>query len=140
MNSHPYADHVARHVRARRDELGLTQKEVAERGEASEPTIINIEAGRLSEKTQTGTLRKLDKGLKWPEGTVERLAQGFEPPSTPKPGQGLPSEVKAMLTQIELLRRLTRPVELPPDVHEALTELTDQAADMQLRLIEGMLD
>ena len=141
MNSHPFADHVAHHVRVRRDELKLTQKQVADAAKVSEPTVINIEAGRLSYKTQIGTLRKLDDGLQWPKKTVEKLAQGLEPPGTPgKSHQGLPTEVRAMLTQIELLRRLTRPVELPPDVHEALTELTDQAADMQLRLIEGMRD
>lgn len=79
------AEHLARHVRARRDELELSQLDVWQAGGPSNTTLTEIENGRLHNLTRT-TARKLDIGLQWETGSARRAWEGGEPTPVLRPG------------------------------------------------------
>jgi len=68
---------LARHVRERREQLGLSQEEVANRGGPSDTTLGKIENGLGSFARQT--LEKLDVGLDWRVGSARRVLEGGDP-------------------------------------------------------------
>jgi len=69
----------SRFVKARRAALGLTQEEVSALGGPSDTTFTKIE--NLDWKPgRAGTLKKLDAGLRWQEGSSARiLYEGGDP-------------------------------------------------------------
>jgi transcriptional regulator with XRE-family HTH domain len=70
---------LGRAVLKRREELGLTQAQVAERGGPSDTTLTGLESGTASSVSPM-TLRKLDTGLQWGQGTARQiLAEGRMP-------------------------------------------------------------
>lgn len=75
------AEHLAHHVRARREQLDLSQMDVWMSGGPSNTTLTEIENGRLTNLTRT-TARKLDVGLKWEAGSAKAVWEGGEPTPT----------------------------------------------------------
>lgn len=69
---------LGRYVLARRESLGLTQGQVAERGGPSDTTLTKIEngTGPLPSKV---TLKRLDKALEWEPGGAHQILEGGEP-------------------------------------------------------------
>lgn len=79
------AERLAQRVRARRDELDLSQLDVWQAGGPSNTTLTEIENGRTERLTRT-TARKLDAGLQWEPGSAKRIWEGGEPrPLGPSP-------------------------------------------------------
>ncbi len=68
-------------VRERRDYLGLRQDQVAARGGPSTTTLTKVENGTPPAPTP-GTLRKLDVGLGWEQGSATRAVSGGDPTPT----------------------------------------------------------
>lgn len=67
-------------VKGWRARTGWTQEDVTAFGGPSEPTLRALENGSWSSSRPQATLKKLDKGMKWPEGTAFRvLYRGFDP-------------------------------------------------------------
>jgi len=66
-------------VRAVRDELGLTQKEFAERAGLAEITVQRIEQAKIDPRAKT--LTGIDRGAGWPAGAARAVMAGAEPPS-----------------------------------------------------------
>lgn len=60
-------------VRARRDELDLTQMQVAALGGPSNATLTKVEDEEGTEGISRATLRKLDAALKWEPGSARRV-------------------------------------------------------------------
>lgn len=72
-------EHLGRVVRFHRETLGLTQLDLAKRGGPSNTTLTKIENGEEPPPSPS-TLRKLDAGFGWPQGTARRvLHEGIEP-------------------------------------------------------------
>lgn len=65
-------------VRRRREELGLTQDQVTERGGPSDKSQTRIERGQLPRPTAK-TLAKLDRALKWDQGSAAAVLVGRDP-------------------------------------------------------------
>lgn len=65
-------------VRARREELGLTQAQVREAGGPSDTTLTKIESGEGPAPSRA-TLRKLEQALHWAEGSALTTLGGGEP-------------------------------------------------------------
>ena len=86
------AENLGRCVKARRMELELTQLEVWMAGGPSNSTLTKIEKGGL-EGLEWATARKLDKGLRWREGSAKAVWLGGEP--TPLEPIAPPLEVVA---------------------------------------------
>ncbi len=63
-------------VRARRTQLGLSQAEVEQPYGPSELTIRKIEKDQLEGPPRLGTLRKLEKALRWKPGTCTAIING----------------------------------------------------------------
>lgn len=75
-------------VRARREELGLTQLQVAAQGGPSNTTQTKIEGGEPPEPSNA-TLRKVDSGLRWLQGSARALLRdGLEPTPLRDPWPG----------------------------------------------------
>jgi transcriptional regulator with XRE-family HTH domain len=73
---------LARYVRERRDELGLTQEEVAGRGGPSTATIRLIEGGE-QESYRPKSLRQLAEALEWTPESPLAILNGREPVRLP---------------------------------------------------------
>ena len=69
---------LGRYVKARREELDLTQLEVWQRGGPSNTTQTTIENGLLA-SLQRATARKIDAGMEWQEGSSRTVWKGGEP-------------------------------------------------------------
>lgn len=61
-------------IRQRRDELGLTQDQVAARIDISKPYLSNIETGKTKNPPTDGILRSLERFLNFGEQELTRLA------------------------------------------------------------------
>jgi len=87
-------------VLERRDELGLTQPQLAAADGPSTTTVGGIENGTARNVT-VRTLEKLDAGLRWAKGSARALlAHGAEPipiEATPKTELGDTSSLRAAL-------------------------------------------
>ncbi len=73
MSTNP--ERLASAVKARRLELGLNQMEVWNAGGPSNTTLTTIENGRLDTLT-LATAKKLDRGLRWEQGSAMRVWEG----------------------------------------------------------------
>lgn len=86
---------LARRVRERRAELGLTQQELAGAGGPSTATLRFLEnAAPIAYKGKS--LRQLEQSLGWAAGSVKALLDGGEPtllPGGPPPAQALGREL-----------------------------------------------
>lgn len=73
-------DALASFVRRRRQELGYTQQQLADRSGVTRALVGHLEAGRLRVAPQLPNLRRLATGLEVEFGTlVEILDSGQEP-------------------------------------------------------------
>lgn len=70
---------VGEAVRLRREDLGMTQVELATASGVSEPTIRVLERPRGARKFRRRTLRDLARALRWPDDAVERVLAGRPP-------------------------------------------------------------
>lgn len=86
-------ERLGRYVYNRRGELGLNQLEVHAAGGPSNTKLTEIENGRLAQLTNQ-TARKLDKGLRWMQGSARATWDGGEPIPLPT---GMRPESSAIL-------------------------------------------
>lgn len=77
-NEADWRQRLSRHVRTRRQELGLSQQEVADRGGPSAATLYKIEAG-VATSMQRGTKERLDIILGWTMGSTDMIMRGGDP-------------------------------------------------------------
>ncbi|OHV46648.1 hypothetical protein BBK14_02025 [Parafrankia soli] len=78
---------LGRYAIARRDDLGATQQEIANRAGVSTNTVRRIEAAAASpapassttSRITAKTLRSLSRALRWEERSAERILAGGEP-------------------------------------------------------------
>lgn len=123
-------------VRARREALGLTLRDVARQGGPSARTLLAVEqdAGR---RLRNDTLHRLDEVLRWPEGTAATLSSGAEARS----GDALhASGVQLSLAEVSDLVRwaatlvAARQREGPPAFRPAENEALDHLGALASRL------
>lgn len=74
----PDLERFGRIVRARREELGLQQEDMDEHAGPSSTTMSKVERG-VGPAPSAKTLRKLDAGLKWQDGSAKRTLDGGDP-------------------------------------------------------------
>lgn len=89
-------------VRARRDELGLKQVELATKAGISEPTVRVIEGARRR-SYQKATLRALSQALGWTPDSADRILEGQDPEPS---GEDVPSASEEMARLREELQAL----------------------------------
>lgn len=77
---------VARAVRRARERLGYTQEQAAEVAGLGVVTWRQIES---AEPVRSLSLAKAERALGWPQGSLEAVARGEEPPpARPSPDEG----------------------------------------------------
>ena len=121
------AQHLADEVRRRRSALGLTQDQIAARGNIPQRTFAAVETAKRHSYRAT-TLAGLDRGLDWEPGTAARIlhTEGWRPDEPDHP------VVDAIERQSAILERLVGAVQ---DLHRPPT-LTEQLADIWEALSE----
>jgi transcriptional regulator with XRE-family HTH domain len=65
-------------VRARREELGLTQVELATAANVSDSTVRVLETARRT-TYRRGNLRAIARALRWPDDAIDRIRAGRPP-------------------------------------------------------------
>lgn len=81
---------LARYVRERRDELGLTQEEIATRGGPSTATLRLIETG-TQDSYRAKSLRQLAEALRWTPESPRAILAGREPEEVQESGRERPA-------------------------------------------------
>lgn len=88
-------------VRARRNELRMTQREAAVAADMADQTWANVERGeRVSERT----VAAVDGAVRWEPGSAQDVLQGGEPrplPDTRQPGAVSIDDVLSALDRME---------------------------------------
>ncbi|MFI2663190.1 helix-turn-helix domain-containing protein [Micromonospora carbonacea] len=70
---------LGRHIVRRREQLGLTQAAVHAAGGPSTATQRNLENGAQT-SYRSSLLRQLERVLRWPDGTIDAILAGGDPP------------------------------------------------------------
>jgi transcriptional regulator with XRE-family HTH domain len=83
-------ERLARYVVERRDQLGLTQEEVAVSGGPSTATLRLIEKS-AQDAYRAKSLRQLEDALRWAPGSVRAVLDGGEPRERDGSGSGVSS-------------------------------------------------
>lgn len=68
---------LAEHMERRKDELGLSWEQAAERGGISRETLQQVRLG--NSRMRTRTKRAIERGLSWTGGTVDHILAGQAP-------------------------------------------------------------
>ncbi|MCG5464308.1 helix-turn-helix domain-containing protein [Micromonospora sp. MED01] len=89
-------DRLARAARNRRIVLGLSQRQVAERGPIAKRTVVSVENGH-QERLQDRTITALERALEWDTGSVQRVLDGGKPVVLSTPPIGGTPEVTVVL-------------------------------------------
>ncbi len=89
-------------IRARRDQLGLTQAELAHISGLSVSNWTALESGRRT-TCRPGTARAMSAALGWTPDSIERLARGEEPVEAPARAPAPPGAVTSANVAIDNL-------------------------------------
>jgi transcriptional regulator with XRE-family HTH domain len=111
-------DHLARLIRDRRAELGLTQREVHNIGGPSPATLYQLESGHPG-SYRAHILRRLERALGWAAGSVRRALAG-----------GLP-----VLDGAGEINEINPPAAGQPDSHEWIAGFRKLPIDTRERLV-----
>lgn len=114
---HSAWERVAEAVRKRReDDLGLSQMEVATAGDLSLDRVSSIERARGT-SYRAGTLRSLERALKWAPRSIDAILDGGDPTPTVSvsatvyaasaTARALPAEVQIIQSRLEQLGEST---------------------------------
>jgi transcriptional regulator with XRE-family HTH domain len=128
------AKRLAQAVKAAREELGLTQREFAERGGIAMLTVQRIEQEKVQPRTKTFT--GLDKAAGWPSGTARAILEhdAKRPPSRvvdEEDSRPYYDPVAGTVDQEAILRRM---IELVPSIRRSYG---DRQADLMVgRIME----
>ncbi|WP_158079238.1 helix-turn-helix domain-containing protein [Actinomadura sp. CNU-125] len=127
-------DRVARYVIARRGQLGVSQRELADRAGLNPKTVFDVEQGKRS--TTPKTHQKLEPALGWERGDLARIAEGGYPVTGPLPGDDLDGVIAAAtsgeLTESEFDSRVRQVIsQLPVDSQPIVEELYDMLQDAE---------
>ncbi|MQA15861.1 MAG: XRE family transcriptional regulator [Pseudonocardiaceae bacterium] len=92
---------VARAITQRMDELGMRQREVAERSRVSQAIIRELQHNTVQRKRNTRTLEALSVAMDWPPGYLAALLRGRQPPTTTSRDDLSTDPVSARLEAVE---------------------------------------
>ncbi|WP_431240920.1 helix-turn-helix domain-containing protein (plasmid) [Mycolicibacterium aichiense] len=87
--------HAGAAFAARRDELGISQRELAKMRIISAPALIAFEKGRSWPRDKTRA--KLEQAVRWPPGTLAKLSAGQQAPIN-SAKEGAPDSSGTLLT------------------------------------------
>jgi transcriptional regulator with XRE-family HTH domain len=87
-------------VAARREELGISQRELARRKIITAPALIAFEKGRAWPRERTR--HTLEELLQWPAGTIARIRAGAQPPDAAPSAPTADGEVSLVADALEL--------------------------------------
>jgi transcriptional regulator with XRE-family HTH domain len=103
---------VARAINQRVHELGLRQRELAERSDVSQAIVRELQRNTVRRRRSARTLEALSLALGWHPQHLSAVLDGRTPPEVSEPVTSAEDDVSARLAAIERhLRRITRQLE-----------------------------
>ncbi|MFB4306895.1 helix-turn-helix transcriptional regulator [Actinomadura sp. GTD37] len=121
---------VARYVAARRNDLGLSQRGLAERAGINHKTVHAVESGK--HWPQLETQQKLEPALGWDDGDIVRIADGRFPASGPLPQDDPDGAIAAALAG--------GPDDLETKIRAVIADLPERHRPVVEELYEQLLD
>lgn len=106
---------VARAINERVTELGLKQREVADRSQVSQATVREIQRHTVERRRSDRTLEALSLALEWHPQHLLALLHNRRPPAVGEPREDMQDPVSARLAAIE----------------DRLTEMAEQLAALR---------
>lgn len=106
---------VAKAINERADELGLKQRELADRSQVSQATIREIQRHTVERRRSERTLEALSLALEWHPQHLLAVLHDRRPPAVGEPREDMQDAVSARLASIE----------------DRLTEITEQIAALR---------
>ncbi len=100
MDQWPWA-RVAEQVKARREDLGLTQRELAAAVGTTDRYISAIERAER-DTYQQKTLRAIARALGWQSGSIDLILAGGDPVPAAEPAESLSIEDRVAALEVEL--------------------------------------
>lgn len=123
---------------ARRQELGLTQREIARKGIITASSLIAFEKGRSWPRERTRAT--LEEIVRWPAGTLAGIAAGGDIPGTSGAPSGEPPEETVIVDAVEVAMSSVNAAiaNLPGDDNPKYAERI-QAVLADLRRLENVI-
>ena len=122
---------VARAINRRVDELGLRQRELAERSQVSQAIVREIQQNRIHRRRSTRTLEALSIALEWHPEHLTAVLEDRTPPAASDTATSADDEVRMRLTLIE--RRLREITSQLDTLNANLTEVIGGDRDSRSR-------
>ncbi|SUD49571.1 Uncharacterised protein [Nocardia otitidiscaviarum] len=124
------AARLARLVLKRRQDLGVSRRQVSLTGGPTEPTMLKIERGQ-ARRMEPDTMRKLDFALRWEPGTAAAIVAGDDPAPLQR-GRGRHVAVGPPLIEVsaetigQLVRAAQELTELAPGESRRMQDATER--------------
>jgi hypothetical protein len=97
---------VARAINQRIDELGMTQRTLAERAQVSSAIVREIQQNKIQRRRNAKTLEALSVALSWPPDYLSDLLDGREPSDAGRiHSDDVPDRLTAMERQLRTINR-----------------------------------
>lgn len=92
-------------VRTRREDLGMTQTELAGAARVSDTTVRVLETARRT-SYRAGNLRAIARALEWPDDAIDRIRAGLDPnePLVAGDDRSLADRLAALEAEVARLR------------------------------------
>lgn len=92
---------IAEAITQRIDELGMRQRDLAERSQVSQAIIRELQHNTVQRKRSARTLEALSVALDWPPGYLAALLRGHPPPTATSDSESEGDDVSQRLEAIE---------------------------------------
>jgi transcriptional regulator with XRE-family HTH domain len=92
---------VAEAIRQRMDELGIRQRDLAERSQVSQAIIRELQHNTVQRNRSSRTLEALSVALDWPPSYLTTVLRGQRPPATANADDDASGLITARLEAIE---------------------------------------
>jgi transcriptional regulator with XRE-family HTH domain len=125
-------------VRRRRDQLRLTQEEIAERGGLSVGTIRKIETGRAGQ-LHPRTRHGLERALKWETGSVDAVLEGRPPSASEDDAEAAGADTTLFASHERFVETYRTWIRLRADVASPEREAFDETIAQTSRGMEEVL-
>lgn len=123
---------LAAAIKDARQALRLTQVDLASAAGVSESTVQNLEAGESRTRTPT-SLPKIERALRWEEGSAHTVLEGGEPTSvTPDETEGAGAPGSAVT---ELPLRIVQELADGPLLDTTVLDLTPLGSDARMIVV-----
>lgn len=134
----PLADskHLGMCIRERRNRLGLTQEQLANKAGVNTVTVSLLENGRQG-PPRGGTTQRLEQALHWKAGAIDHMLQGGDPaPYTDDPPSAIEISVGIAKSILDAVERVRPDLAENPSLAETMLGMLTDTEQKLTQLVE----